>query len=218
MNPIVEFFIFPISPILALIGTVLGLLVLEFFTNHDLRKVKSVLAFSGAVASVFFCMWLMQKGFPTQPFTGQDAWLIEFLKSYRMDSVSLALYAMISIFTVFTLTFVQHQFMDSDIFGEILILLFIVAAGMMLLVSAGSLLMVFMALELLSLPTYVLVGIHRRTRYSSEAALKYFLFGSLATVLLVFSFALFYAEFLTLSIPAIHNAIIAKQGVLSLGG
>jgi NADH-quinone oxidoreductase subunit N len=78
---------------------------------------------------------------------------------------------------------------------------------MMLLASADSLLMVFMALELLSLPTYALVGIQRRDRASSEASLKYFLFGSFATVLLVFGIALLYAQFGTLSIPRLAEAM-----------
>jgi NADH-quinone oxidoreductase subunit N len=99
--------------------------------------------------------------------------------------------------------FLNLRFRASEIRSEIFCLLLFIGCGMMLLVSADSLLMVFMALELLSLPTYVLVGIHRRDKASSEAALKYFLFGSFATVLLVFGITLLYGQFGTLLIPKI---------------
>jgi len=66
--------------------------------------------------------------------------------------------------------------------------------GMMLFVSASNMLMLFVALEVMSLPLYLLVGLARRRRLlSQEASLKYFILGSLASALLLFGIALLFA-------------------------
>ncbi len=57
----------------------------------------------------------------------------------------------------------------------------------------------------MSLPTYILVGLRKNDLRSSEAALKYFLYGSFATVLLVFAIALLYGQFGTLQLSAISG-------------
>ena len=114
---------------------------------------------------------------------------------------SLTFFAGIDAFTFLGLVFMNSHFRDREIRSEVFILTLFVASGMMLLVSADTLLMIFLALELLSLPTYVLVGIHRRDKQSCEAALKYFLYGSFATVLLVFGIAVLYAQYGSIEIP-----------------
>jgi NADH-quinone oxidoreductase subunit N len=66
-------------------------------------------------------------------------------------------------------------------------------AGMMLLPAAGDLLMLFIALELLSLPLYVMTAMSRRRRLiSQEAALKYFLLGAFSSAFLLYGSALVY--------------------------
>jgi NADH-quinone oxidoreductase subunit N len=64
--------------------------------------------------------------------------------------------------------------------------------GMMLLVSAEDLLMVFLALEMTSLSLYVLAAFDKRQAKSAEAALKYFLFGGMSAALALFGFSLIY--------------------------
>ena len=65
-------------------------------------------------------------------------------------------------------------------------------AGMMLLVSAGSLVMVYLGLEMLALCSYALVAIDRDSPLASEAAIKYFVLGALASGLLLYGMSLIY--------------------------
>jgi NADH-quinone oxidoreductase subunit N len=65
--------------------------------------------------------------------------------------------------------------------------------GMMLLISSNDLIMLYLAVELLSLAFYVLAGIKRDSQHSTEAALKYFLLGALSSGLLLFGMGLVYA-------------------------
>lgn len=76
--------------------------------------------------------------------------------------------------------------------GEYFALLLLAATGLMLLVSSSNLLMIFVALELLSISLYAMVAFNKSSLASSEAALKYFLFGGMAAAFTVFGISLIY--------------------------
>lgn len=71
-------------------------------------------------------------------------------------------------------------------------LILLACAGMMLLVSAVDLLLIFLALELISISSFVLTGFERGDLRCSEGAIKYFLFGAFSTAVMVFGLSLFY--------------------------
>ncbi|RPJ44082.1 MAG: NADH-quinone oxidoreductase subunit N, partial [Chloroflexi bacterium] len=78
--------------------------------------------------------------------------------------------------------------------GEYYVLLMISTAGMMLMVQAYDLIVVFLALELLSIPLYVLAGFARPRPESEESALKYFLLGAFAAAFFLYGAALIYGS------------------------
>jgi NADH-quinone oxidoreductase subunit N len=80
-------------------------------------------------------------------------------------------------------------------------------AGMMILVSAGSLLMVYLGLELLALCSYALVASNRENGLASEAAMKYIVLGSLASGLLLYGMSLVYGATGSLELSQINAAI-----------
>jgi NADH-quinone oxidoreductase subunit N len=80
----------------------------------------------------------------------------------------------------------------TDHVGEYLALILFAAVGMMFLVSAQDVLMIFIALELTSLSLYVLTAFNKRNVRSAEAALKYFLFGGMAAAFTLFGLSLLY--------------------------
>lgn len=79
-----------------------------------------------------------------------------------------------------------------DHVGEGFALLLLATLGMLLLVATEHLLMIFVALEIVSLSLYVLVGWRKPDPRSAEAALKYFLFGSVASAFALYGFSLLY--------------------------
>ena len=81
--------------------------------------------------------------------------------------------------------------------------------GMMLFVSATNLLVLFLALEVLSLPLYLLTGLARRRKVvSQEGALKYFLLGAFSSAFLLYGIALLYGYAGTTSFAGIHDATL----------
>lgn len=93
--------------------------------------------------------------------------------------------------------------------------------GMALFVSASDLLILFIALEVLSLPLYLLCALARRRRLlSQEAAVKYFLLGAYASGFFLFGVALLYGFAGTVSFSGIHDAVAASSmdHILLVGG
>jgi NADH-quinone oxidoreductase subunit N len=90
--------------------------------------------------------------------------------------------------------------------GEYYTLLLISTAGMMLFVQAYDLIFVFLALELLSIPLYVLSGFARPRNESEESALKYFFLGSFSSAIFLYGVAMIYGGTGTTSLPGIVAA------------
>jgi NADH-quinone oxidoreductase subunit N len=96
--------------------------------------------------------------------------------------------------------------------GEFHALLLFATCGMMLMASAGDLVIVFLGLEILSIATYVLAGFRRSDVRSNESSLKYFILGSFASAFLLYGIALVYGATSTETLPGTTNiALIAGR-------
>ncbi|WP_179475526.1 NADH-quinone oxidoreductase subunit NuoN [Mycolicibacterium vinylchloridicum] len=93
-------------------------------------------------------------------------------------------------------------------------------AGMLIFVAAGDFLTMFIALEVFSLPLYLMCGLARRRRLlSQEAALKYFLLGAFSSAFFLYGIALLYGYAGTMSLTGIARAIDAgTDDTLALAG
>jgi NADH-quinone oxidoreductase subunit N len=105
---------------------------------------------------------------------------------------------------------IQMEFTDHV--GEFFAVVLLGTVGMMFLISAEELLAVFLALEMTSLSLYLLAGFNKRDPRSTEAALKYFLFGGIAAAATLFGFSLLYGLAGTTNIREIAAAIQSKAG------
>lgn len=83
--------------------------------------------------------------------------------------------------------------------------------GMMILVSAHSLLTIYLGLELLSLPLYALTAIRRTNRDASEAAMKYFVMGAIASGMLLYGISLLYGATGHLDLQDIASSITSNS-------
>jgi len=104
---------------------------------------------------------------------------------------------------------------------EVFPLMMFAVAGMMMFPAANDLLTMFVALEVLSLPLYLLCGLARRRRLlSQEAAMKYFLLGAFSSGFFIYGIALVYGYAGSMGFAEIANAVSSRTGghVLLLGG
>lgn len=101
--------------------------------------------------------------------------------------------------------------------GEFYYLMMFSISGMMLMGMANDLILVFLALELLSIPLYVLSGFARPDTASEESAMKYFLLGAFSSGFLVFGIALVYGATASTALPAVLEGLQSGQA-LGAGG
>jgi NADH-quinone oxidoreductase subunit N len=94
--------------------------------------------------------------------------------------------------------------------GEYLALILFATVAMMFLVATQNLLLIFVALEFLSLSLYVLTGFDKQSRQSAEAALKYFLFGGMSAGFLLFGMSLLYGLSGSIELPRIAEALSGR--------
>ncbi|MEI6361643.1 MAG: NADH-quinone oxidoreductase subunit NuoN [Actinomycetes bacterium] len=109
--------------------------------------------------------------------------------------------------------FTQRGYLQTEIWPFFLFAL----TGMLVFPAANDLLLMFIALEVMSLPLYLLAGMARRRRLlSQEASLKYFVLGAFSSAFFLYGAAMLYGFSGTVSLPGISAALAAKPGESAL--
>jgi NADH-quinone oxidoreductase subunit N len=91
--------------------------------------------------------------------------------------------------------------------GELYVLIMLSTVGMMVFAGSRDLMIIFLGLEMMSVPIYVLTGVKRRDRRSAEGALKYFLLGAFSSAFFLFGVAMIYGGTGSTNIPQIAAAV-----------
>jgi len=105
--------------------------------------------------------------------------------------------------------FLSADFINDDDrhHGEYYFLLLMVVLGAMLISSANDLIMIYISIELISFPAYILAGFRKKDVRSNEASIKYFILGTLASALLLYGMSLVYGLTGTTNLLEISQAL-----------
>ena len=107
-----------------------------------------------------------------------------------------------------SLVYSRQYLLDRGLLGgEFLTLLLFALLGMMLMISANSFLMLYLGLELMSLCLYAMVALNRDSAASTEAAMKYFVLGALASGLLLYGMSMIYGATGTLTLTEVARQV-----------
>ena len=140
-----------------------------------------------------------------------------FVDDLLSDFLKLALYVAVIAVIIYSRGYLMARNLDK---GEFYLLVLFATLGMMVMISANHLLTMYLGLELLSLSLYALVAIDRDSARATEAAMKYFVLGALASGLLLYGMSMIYGATGTLSIPGIAQSLAyrtAQPNVLVFG-
>ncbi|MCF6257414.1 MAG: NADH-quinone oxidoreductase subunit NuoN [Gammaproteobacteria bacterium] len=142
--------------------------------------------------------------------------------SFVSDTMGDVLKVFVYLVTAVAFIYSRDYLLARNIFkGEYFVLGLFAVLGMMVLISAHSMLTLYLGLELLSLSLYAMVAFQRDSSKATEAAMKYFVLGALASGMLLYGMSLIYGITGTLDIGGVHTAIVgledSKQMVLGLG-
>ena len=112
---------------------------------------------------------------------------------YVVDDLSVFLKGSTIVIGILSVLFAPSYLMVRRIpLGEFHTILVTALIGMCVLASSSDLITLFLGLELMTMPSYLLAGLHKTDRYSNEGGLKYFLLGSFASAILLFGVAWVY--------------------------
>ncbi|HKJ83218.1 MAG TPA: NADH-quinone oxidoreductase subunit N [Mariprofundaceae bacterium] len=180
----------------------MGLLLWDLFLpegrKHWVAYMAIVVCFVGAFLTLFVCAPT-----PVEAFYG----------FFILGPFSAFSKVLIFAGTVFSIILSLDYMKNEPNKGEYYSLMLFAMLGMMLMVSATSFVTMYLGLELMSLCTYVLVGYQRDVLRSSEAALKYFILGSLASGLLLYGVSYLYGVTGSLDFTTIgHGIANAPEG------
>ncbi len=131
-----------------------------------------------------------------------------FVKDSMADVLKSFIYVTAIVVFLYSREYLSERNLDK---GEYYVLGLFAVLGMMVMVSAHSMLLIYLGLELLSLCLYAMVALNRDSRECSEAAMKYFVLGALASGMLLYGMSLFYGVTGSLDMPEMSEAI--KMGV-----
>lgn len=190
----------------------MGMLILIvdlFIKPHSRFIVYGLAQFTLIVAAVFTVQTHTQA--VSYAFNGM------FVDDTLSDVLKLMTYLATSMMLVYTRQYLQIRNMYR---GEYYAMVLFSMLGMMIMISGQSLLTIYIGLELLSLCLYALVAFDRDNARASEAAMKYFVLGALASGMLLYGMSMVYGMTGSLNINEITNAIgnsDAKNPVLLMG-
>ena len=172
-----------------------------------------------SIAFIFACFGLALAAVVSFAFLGQFS-VVLFNGLFMSDDVAQLMKLFIYL-TVFLSFFYSKSYLEARQMpsGDYYVLGLFSTLGMMVLVSAHSLLTIYLGLELLSLPLYAMTAIRRTNADASEAAMKYFVMGSIASGMLLYGISLLYGATGNLDLHDIAHSITLvgqqQHGLLS---
>ncbi len=195
VNSVTPADLMPLLPELVLVGAAFALLLLDLFVSERQRGIVHILAIATLIAVAG--MLALDVGGQGTVLNGM------FIRDTMADVLKWVVCVISALAMVYTWSFLRERGLYK---GEISVLMLFSVAGMMLLISAGNLVMVYLGLEMLALCSYALVATDRDGPLASEAAMKYFVLGSLASGMLLYGMSLIYGATGSLDLAAIHAA------------
>jgi NADH-quinone oxidoreductase subunit N len=202
-------------PELILVALVLIVITVDLFLSRENKWLLTPLTVAGLVLAGAACVVVW------------DINETVYAGFYVVDDLSVFFKAVTILIGIISALFAPSYLMARRIpLGEFHMILVSALLGMCVLASSSDLITVFLGLELMTMPSYLLTGLHKTDRYSNEGGLKYFLLGSFASAITLFGISWLYGLTGTTNIAEISaavegqmsGALLVAIGFLLVGG
>jgi NADH-quinone oxidoreductase subunit N len=198
----------PMLPEALLLVGACVLMIADLFVRDERRGASFAIAqlvLIGCAAATAFVMWGSRSHEPYKYvlFGGL------FIDDIMANVLKMASYISVSAALVYSR---QYLFERGLLRGEFMTLLLFALLGMMVMISAGSFITLYLGLELLSLCLYAMVALNRDSAMSTEAAMKYFVLGALASGLLLYGMSMIYGATGSLDITEVARHVRELKG------
>lgn len=188
-------------PEMFLLGMVCFILLLDLFLSERNRVVTYLLAQSTLLGALLLTVSLYEEGRA-----------LTFSDTFVHDPMGSVLKVFIYLATFLVFLYAKDYLRARNMFkGEFYVLGLFGVLGMNVLVSAHSLLTIYLGLELLSLSMYAMVALQRDAVPASEAAMKYFVLGAMASAMLLYGMSMLYGITGSLDLGQINTSTAALE-------
>lgn len=200
----------PAAPEIFLLIAACAVLLIDVFLAERSRWVSYVLT----LITLGVCAVMVVTGSGATVYTFSDM----FVRDPMADVLKVFVCVVVAVILIYGRSYIGARGMYR---GELFVLALFATLGMMVMISASHLLLLYLGLELLSLSLYSMVALQRDSRPAIEAAMKYFILGALASGLLLYGMSMIYGATGTMNLEQIASAIAGsdnpKVWVLGLG-
>lgn len=206
----------PPTYIVTAMPEIIMLLMISVILTVDgfLRPEKRVVSYILAQVTLLSVAVIVISGIP-------DKSQIIFDGCYIRDRLSDVLKIFILVVTAIGFLYAKTYLQQRDLFrSEYYVLSLCAVLGMMIMASAGNFISIYLGLELLALSQYTLVSFDRESKYGSEAAMKFFVLGAIASGMLLYGISMVYGVTGKLDFPGVlkaSEAISEDSGLLVFG-
>jgi len=206
--------LWPAFPEIFLLAMTCVILVADLFISDENRGTTyflTQLALAGSAFLTWFISHHLNAGDPIRTFGGM------FVSDMMSNVLKMTTYLGVMAVLVYSRSYLMARHMFR---GEFFALALFASLGMLIMISANHLLILYLGLELLSLSLYAMVALQRDSAKATEAAMKYFILGALASGMLLYGMSMIYGATGSLELTRIASLIddnAAKNVGLILG-
>ena len=181
-------------------------MVVDLFTKPEQRERRLFILSIGTLVLVAFGLYGLGNPFST-PRLAFNGMLV-------IDGMSTVLKFAIAISVAMVIVYSRAYLAARKLFtGEFITLVLFATLGMMIMVSANHFITLYLGLELLALSSYAMVALNRDSATSTEAAMKYFILGALASGLLLYGLSMIYGATGSLDVSRVATIIAASRAI-----
>ena len=195
----------PLLPMLVLAATAVVVILLDLLPPRERKDHLGFVSALGVVLALVMTYWMT--------FSIGGGELRGFRGMVVLDPFALFFNVVIGYATglviLLSMDYIRREGQEA---GEFYILILLSSLGMMLMASAGDLIIVFLGLETMSIALYVLTGFFRHRLEAGEASMKYFLMGAFASAFFLYGIALIFGATGSTNLDRIANAVAAGAG------
>ncbi len=200
-----------LAPEIIVAATIVVLILVDVFTGERSRWASSSIAGIGLLLALIPIATLAYDGVDRVMFGG----------GFVVDNYALVLQALFVVAGYVVILLSTNYIAEGDYHeGEYYTLLLSSVLGMMVMASARDLISIFIALELVSIPAYMMAAWRKRDQKSNEAGLKYYLMGVFASAILLYGMSLIFGitgSTLLVDIGAELGSYVSSQPIITLG-
>ena len=189
---------------------VLFMACVTMLTSVFTKKKSSNISFYLTEVALAGAAWLTWSSY-----TGEPSYA--FFDSFVLDRLAVVLKLFICLISFMVFAYSRYYVRDRQMaFSENYILGLLAVLGMMTMVSGNNLLVLYLGLELMSLPIYAMVALQRQNARCVEAAMKYFVIGALASGMLLYGMSMIFGATRSLDLATIYQVVLHMPAAMSM--